>query len=160
MPAVGLTREQYESVFGKPLDDRQPGRSVRCKSCGGWHSTSKPWPHNCLPPAPPRNPDLTTPMIAPPFVPFRTGVLEGSEIINSRSDKREFMEKNDLVEWDSGVKQEGEPSERVQKRVFAEEVTRFQETDPLNIEPVDRIGETDLDGTEEITTEGMEVFDD
>ena len=156
MPAVGLTRDDFNRVFGTPSAERETGRSRRCRFCGDWHRLDRPWPHNCRDEAPPRA-DFATPMIAPKFEPFRTGVLEGAEIINSRRDKREYMAKNDLVEWDDGVQPERGPTEREEKEVFAREVKRFAETDPLNIEPVDRIGETDTDGSGDIATDVIEV---
>lgn len=159
MPAVGLSRDDFDRVFGAPVEDGAPGRSRRCNTCGGWHRMDQPWPHNCRRPAPPRNPNLATPQIAPPFVPFKTGELEGAEIINSRADKIAYMDKNDLVEWDAGVEPDREPTEREMKREFAGHVKRFAETDPLNIEPIDRIGETDLSEAPEVSTDGMEVFD-
>ena len=160
MPAVGLSREDYDRVFGPALEERETGRSRLCRTCGGWHRTDRPWPHNCRAPAPPRNPNLSTPQIAPPFQPFRTGVLEDAEIINSRHEKQEYMAKNDLVEWDAGVEPDREPTEREFVETFAKDVKRFAQVDPLSIEPVDRIGETDTDGAGEIDTEGMQVLDD
>ena len=160
MPAVGLTPAEFLSVFGPRADDAGPGRYRLCRSCGDWHSLDRRWPHNCRPPAPPRNPDLATPQIAPPFEPFRTGMLDGAVTIGSRAEKRAYMDRHDLVEWDDGVKPDREPSERDQKREFAEQVKRFAETDPLNIEPVDVIGRTDLNEAPEIATDGMQVFDD
>lgn len=42
-------------------------------------------------------------MVAPPFVPFVTGVTETAAYIGDRTDKREHMKRNGLVEWDAGV---------------------------------------------------------
>lgn len=100
-----MDEAKHAAIFG-PKDDLEPeapGRSRKCKVCGGWHSLSRPWPHNCREPAPPRNRDLAAPRIAPSFEPFKTGMLETAEVIGSRGDKREYMKRNDLVEYDEGV---------------------------------------------------------
>lgn len=159
MPAVGLSRDDFDRVFGARDDADAPGRSRLCRSCGGWHRMDRPWPHNCRAPAPPRNPDLATPQIAPPFHAFQTVGLD-PEVIGSRHDKREYMAKNDLVEYDAGVQPEREPTEREVKAEFAAQIKRFVEADPLAIKPVDVIGQTDLSEAPEVSTDGMEVFND
>lgn len=133
------------------------GRSRLCKVCGDWHSLSRPWPHNCRPPAPPRAP-LATPQIAPRFDAFRTGMLEGAAIINDRREKRDFMERHDLVEFDEGVAPPPEPTERQWREEFVSDLKRTMETDPLNIQPVDVIGRTDTEGAPEIDANDIEVF--
>lgn len=150
---------EYARIFGAPSEVGGTGRSRRCNTCGGWHRLDQPWPHNCREPAPPRNPDLASPQIAPPFHAFQTVGID-PEVIGSRHDKREYMARHDLVEYDVGVTPEREPTEREEKRVFAEQIKRYRETDPLNIQPVDVIGQTDLNEAPEVSTEGMEVFDD
>lgn len=157
MPAVGLSHDDFDRVFGA-RDDGAPGRSRLCRTCGGWHRVDQPWPHNCRPPAPPRNPDLATPQLAPQFVPFQTSGID-AEVIGSRGDKREYMERNGLVEYDAGVTPEREMTEREAKAEFAGQIKRYRETDPLNIKPVDVIGQTDLNEAPEVSTEGMEIFD-
>ena len=156
MPALNLSQTDHERVFGPRLEARKTGRSRRCKVCGDWHRLDRPWPHNCRSEAPPRA-DFATPMIAPAFQPFRTGVTEMGEIINNRHDKREYMARNNLVEYDDGVQPDTEPSEQEQKREFSEQITRFEQTDPLNIKPVDRVGETDTDGAGDIDATEIEV---
>lgn len=123
--------ERHAKLFG-PKDDlgAGPGRSRRCRSCGGWHRLDQPWPHNCRPPAPPRNPDLATPQIAPSFDAFRTGVTDDSAIITSRNDKREYMKRHDLVEYDEGVT--NAPTwveEKEREREVTDAIRRFRDTD-------------------------------
>lgn len=158
MPAVGLTLQEFAAIFGTHAE-REPGRSQLCRFCGGWHRLDQPWPHNCREPDPPRNPELATPQIAPPFHAFQT-VGADPVIIGSRHDKREYMARNDLVEYDAGVRPEPEPTEREAKQVFAQQIKRFAETDPLNIPPLDRIGETDTAGAGEVSLDGVEIADD
>jgi hypothetical protein len=156
MRAVDLSKADFERVFG-PREPMEAGTRKRsCRSCGGWHDLNKPWPHNCRPPAPPKNPDLATPQIAPPFQAFKTGELDGAEIITNRHEKREYMERHDLVEYDAGVKPDN-PSEREIEREYVQDFKRFMETDPLNIEPIDRVGEMDNDGAGDITVDDIEV---
>ena len=108
----------------------------------------------------PRNRDLATPQIAPKFEAFRTGQLEGAETINSRRDKINYMDKHGLAEWDEGIKPERDQTQKEWRAEFVAALKRFRETDPLNIEPVDRIGERDLGGASEIDTTDIEVFGD
>lgn len=106
MPAVGLSQEQFNRVFGPKddLDNNGPGRSRKCKVCGGWHRLDKPWPHNCRSEAPRRNLDLAMPQLAPSFEPFlSTPMHPDAEVIGSRNAKREYMKRNGLVEYDKGV---------------------------------------------------------
>ena len=120
------------------------------------HDLAKPWPHNCRPPAPPKNPDLATPQIAPPFQAFKTGELDGAEIITNRHQKREYMERNNLVEYDPGVKPDM-PSPREIERQYVEDFKRMEETDPLNIEPLEHVGDSDNGEAGEISIEDIEV---
>lgn len=161
MPSLAMHElgAEYDRIFGGDSEDRRTGRSRLCRSCGGWHRLDRPWPHNCRAPAPPRNPDLATPQIAPPFHAFQT-VGINPEVIGSRHDKREYMERHDLVEYDAGVTPEREASEREMQAEFAGQIKRFRETDPLAVEPVDVIGQTDLSEAPEVSTDGMEVFND
>lgn len=158
MVAFKFDRNHFESVFGAPRREEEPGTYRKCRTCGGWHKRGLT-PHNCREPEPPRNPDLATPQIAPPFHAFQT-VGADPVIIGSRHAKREYMARHDLVEYDAGVKPEREPTEREAKQVFAKEIKRFAETDPLNIPPVDRIGETDTAGAGEVSLDGVEIADD
>lgn len=156
MPAVGLSRQEFEAVFG-PRNADTTGRSLRCRVCGGWHPKGQV-PHNCRREAPPRA-DLAAPMIAPPFQPFRTGVLDDATIITNRAEKRDYMDRNDLVEYDAGVQPERGQTPREWQAEFVADFKRVMETDPLNRPPVERIGETETDGAGEIATDDMQVFD-
>lgn len=158
MPAIGLSREEYEAVFG-PRDVEASGRSRLCRVCGNWHPLNRPIPHNCRSEAPPRA-DLAAPMIAPPFQPFKTGVLDDASSITNRAEKREYMERNDLVEYDAGVQPDREPTMREWQEEFVSDFKRVMETDPLNRPPVERIGETETDGAGEIATDDLQVFND
>jgi hypothetical protein len=133
------------------------GRSRLCKVCGDWHSLARPWPHNCREPAPPRA-RLSAPQIAPRFEAFRTGRLEGAAIINDRREKQDYMERHDLVEYDAGVRPEPEQNDRQWREEFAQDLKRAIETDPLNVRPVDVIGQSDTDGAPEVDTAAIEVF--
>lgn len=98
-------------------------------------------------------------MIAPTFQPFVAGdVFDPVEISDPKS-KREYMEARDLVDWDSGVKPEPEQTARQWEEEFVTDLKRSVEQDPLAVKPVDIIGRTDLDGTGEIDTAGMEIFE-
>lgn len=149
--------DEYARIFGTREEPDAPGRSRLCKVCGGWHSLSRPWPHNCRSEAPPRA-DFPAPQIAPTFQPFMTGRMDTAEYIGDRRDKREFMERNDLVEYDEGV---GDHAQWVEDREYEREVVsdikRFVETDPINYPQVERINETNLEEAPEVSTEGMEV---
>lgn len=129
---------KHAKIFG-PKDDFDssgPGRSRKCKVCGGWHRTDKPWPHNCRAESPPRNISLATPQIAPPFQAFKTGELDTAEYIGNRADKQEYMKRNDLVEYAEGVDSRNDwVEERENERDIVADIKRFKETDPLNLSP-------------------------
>lgn len=141
---------------------RPAGRSRLCKVCGDWHRLDRPWPHNCRAEAPPRNPDLAVPMIAPTFQPFCTSPLDDGVIINSRAEKREYMARHDLAEYDEGVGKRNEwVEERELERQVVADLKRFHETDAENLSPdlkavpIDEAGSLD-EGTE-INTDAIEV---
>lgn len=99
-----MPQETHARIFGNPdSEERRVGKSRRCKSCGDWHSLSKPWPHNCRPPQGPRQ-HLAAPLLAPAFDSFvaQPG-SDVTEVIGSRNDKREYMKRNGLVEHATGV---------------------------------------------------------
>lgn len=152
-----MNAAEHARIFG-PREAGPPGRSRRCISCGDWHRLDKPWPHNCRPPAPPRS-DLAAPMLAPTFHPFVAGDVFDPVEIGDPKAKREYMEARDLVDWDSGVRPEPEQTERQWEEEFVTDLKRSVEQDPLAVKPVDIIGRTDLDGTGEIETDGMEIFE-
>lgn len=153
---IGLPQSEFDRVFGPKddLDSTGQGRSKRCKVCGGWHRLDQPWPHNCRAEAPPRNPNLATPLVAPAFQSFKTGELDGAEIITNRHQKREYMKRHDLVEYEDGVS--NTPTwveERENELQIVDDLKRFHETDPLNLSPdlkatpIDEAGSLD-EGTE------------
>jgi hypothetical protein len=144
---VAIDPDQFAAVFG-PKPERSNGRSRLCKTCGDWHSLDQPWPHNCRPPAPPRS-HLAAPMLFPKFEPFRPDMF-AETVINDRRDKRDYMERHDLVEYDAGVKPVQGPSEREWEQEFVADFKAAQEMDPLAIEPVDVIGRTDLNESPEV----------
>lgn len=159
--------ERHAAIFGPKddLGDEGPGRSRKCRTCGGWHRLDRPWPHNCRPPAPPRNPELATPQVAPPFQPFKTGVLNTAEVITNRYEKQEYMKRNDLIEHDPGIgKRNDWVEEYDNRRDIIADIKRFEETDPLNLppeykaQPMERDGSL-ADGTE-IETSNIEVIED
>lgn len=154
--AISDLGPEYARIFGPKLEERGAGRSRLCKSCGDWHSLSKPWPHNCREPAPPRS-ALAAPMVAPTFGEFVTGQLEGAEVIGDRKAKREYMERHDLAEYEPIEPAKG-PTEREWEAGFVQDFKRAMEEDPLNRPPVDVIGRTDTDGAGEISMDDVEVF--
>lgn len=145
--AVALDPDQYARVFG-PKSEPAQGRSRLCKACGDWHSLDKPWPHNCREPAPPRS-HLAAPMLFPKFEAFKPDMFADT-VINDRIEKRDYMERNGLVEYDVGVKPIAGPTEREWEAEFVADFKAAQEMDPLAIEPVDVIGRTDLNDSPEI----------
>jgi hypothetical protein len=149
--------DNFARIFGAREEPEGPGRSRKCKTCGGWHLLSKPWPHNCRQPAPPRNPDLHTPQIAPPFDAFMTGQTETAAYIGDRRAKRDYMDRHDLVEYDEGVAPDPEPTDRQLREEFARDLNRVLEMDPLAIKPVDVVGRTDTDGAGDIDVSSIEV---
>lgn len=132
MPVIGLTSEEFTRVFGPrdPLDSGPPGRSRKCRTCGDWHRMDRPWPHNCRVEAPPRNHDLASPQVAPRFEAFVTGGADEPVVIGDRRDKREYMARNDLAEYDAGVgKRNSWVEDRKRGDEIVETIKRFQETD-------------------------------
>lgn len=127
-----------------------------CRFCGDMHQRGRT-PDNCREEAPPRNPRLALPHIAPPYQPFIASHTEGI-VIDDRRAARNFMDQHDLVEYDAGVKPPPGPTEREWKEQFAQDVERQIQTDPLNRPPVEVIGRTDTEGAGEIDTAGIEVF--
>lgn len=164
MPTVGLSQNEFDRVFGPKddLDSSGPGRSRNCKVCGGWHRLDQPWPHNCRKEGPRRNLNLHTPQLMPKFEEFRTGVLEGSEIINDRADKREYMKRNGLVEYDEGVTNDPSWVEQIEyEREIVADLKRFHETDSENLPPDLKAQQMDesgsLDEGTEISSTDIEV---
>lgn len=148
---------EYARIFGPRDDlDAAPGkRSRKCKVCGGWHVLGA-WPHNCRSEAPPRA-KLAAPMLAPRFSEFVAGTHDDPVIINDRRDKRDYMERHDLVEYDEGVKPEPEPTERQWLEEFVTDFKAACEMDPLNRPPTEVIGRTDLEGAPEVDVSKIEI---
>jgi hypothetical protein len=96
-------------------------------------------------------------MLAPKFEPFVAGDHDNPVVINDRRDKRAYMDAYDLVEYDSGVRREPEPSERSWTEEFVADFKRVMETDPLNRPPTEVIGRADLDGAPEIDVTSIEI---
>lgn len=159
-----MTPERHAAIFGKKREEpEEPGRSRKCKVCGDWHRLDKPWPHNCRGEAPRRNKNLATPKLAPTFHAFKTGVLPGAEVIGSRNDKREYMKRNDLVEYDEGVDHRNEwVEERENERDIVADIKRFRETDELALPPDLKAQRFDeggsLDEGTEIEVDDIEVI--
>jgi hypothetical protein len=160
---------EHARIFGQPERADTPGRSRSCASCGGWHRTDKPWPHNCRS-APPARSALAAPPVYATFDAFRTGVMAGAETITSRNERREYMARHGLVDHDPGVQREVDhwTWEREQEREVVQTVKRFMETDPLNIPPdlkaTERVGDSDLggagvEGAGDIDTSSMEIIE-
>jgi hypothetical protein len=147
---------EYSRIFGN-RDDSAPATSRQrlCKVCGGWHTASS-WPHNCRPEAPARS-YLPSPRLAPRFDPFIAGTFDAPEVINDRADKRNYMQKHDLVEYDAGVTPESAPSARQWEAEFAADLQRAVQTDPLNRPPTEIIGQTDTEGAGEIDVTDLEI---
>lgn len=156
--AMQMSKEQFAAVFGTETDQTKAGRSRLCAVCGGWHSLDAPWPHNCRSPAPPRNPELASPQIFPTFEPFKPNHFDDA-IINDRRQKRDYMERHDLAEYDTGIKPDAGPTEREWEAQFVSDIKAAREMDPLAVEPVDVIGRTDLNHTPEIDIAAMPVAD-
>lgn len=148
---------EYGRIFGPRDDlDAAPGkRSRKCRFCGGWH-TLDAWPHNCRAEAPPRA-KLAAPMLAPRFGEFVAGTHDDPVIINDRRDKRSYMDRHDLVEYDEGVKPDPEPTERQWREEFAADFKAACEMDPLNRPPTEVIGRTDLEGAPEVDIDTIGV---
>lgn len=145
---------EYARIFGQT--ERGTGRARLCKVCGDWHSLSKPWPHNCRSEAPPRA-DLPAPRLAPKFEAFVAGDHTSPVIINDPRDKRSYMDRHDLVEYDAGVQPEPEQTERQWREEFVEDFKAAMEMDPLNRPPTEIIGRADLEGADEINVDTIEV---
>lgn len=157
---LAVDPKAFERIFGPREDGPKAGRFFTCRHCGEVHQRGRV-PHNCRDVAPPRA-DFATPMIAPGFEPFRTGLLPGAEVINDRREKQEYMRKNDLVEYDEGVTNElSWAEEKELEREIMLDLKRFAETDTdyytpdLKAERLDEGGSLE-EGTE-IDASGIEV---
>lgn len=165
MPDHRITADKHERIFGPPtVTGARPGRRrfYTCRFCGELHQRGAA-PDNCREPEP-RRPTLAAPLIAPPFQPFKTGMLDTAEVITNRHEKREYMARNDLVEYDTGVEGQRTPdwvADRQHEAEVVSDIKRFIETDPLNISPdlkAERMDESgSLDEGTEISADNIEV---
>jgi hypothetical protein len=83
-------------------------------------------------------------------------------VINDRREKIDYMERNDLAEYDAGAAKPAEAEwvrERKWDQVFVEDIKAAQEMDPLAVEPVDVVGQTDLGEATEVDTTVMPTID-
>ena len=158
----GISADRHADIFG-PRDDADqptPGRSKQCKSCGGWHRTDEPWPHNCRPYR--RNMQhLDAPRIISDIEPH----VEGGVYIDSRQTQRKFMKQNGLVEHEHFTETAGTHKQDFGKeyeRELVADIKQAMETDPLNRPPPEMIEDANEKATAEeaISTEGMEVIGD
>ena len=162
MARYAMSAERHAAIFGAPSEEEPGvGRSRLCKTCGGWHKLNA-WPHNCRPPRHGPTQRLAAPMLAPTFNPFKTGVLDNAEVIGSRNEKREYMKRNDLVEYDSGVGERNEwVEQRDNEREIVSDIKRFRETDSENLPPdlkAQRMEDAGaLDGASEVQVEDVEI---
>lgn len=158
-----MSPEQHARIFGQPdpMDSTGTGRARLCKACGGWHKRGHV-PHNCRP-EPPRRANLATPMVAPPFGEFKVGPEPDAEIITNRHERREYMARNDLVDYAPGVGQRNEWVEEYENdRDIVADIKRFAETDPLNLPPDLRVTEyvgDDPKADAEIDTDNMDMIE-
>jgi hypothetical protein len=160
--------DEHARIFGAPDREDRPGGYRKCRTCGGWHPRGRV-PHNCRPPAPPRNPDLATPQLAPTFTPFRTGLTDNAEVIGDRRAKRNYMEKHDLAEYDEGVTKPDEhwTAQKEEEREIAELISTISQTDTdylsdragFDVTNPERVGDdSSLSDGGEVDMGGVEVI--
>ena len=142
---------EYARIFGET--DRNTGRSRLCKVCGDWHKSGHV-PHNCRSEAPPRA-NLAAPQIAPRHEPFKPNIFKDTIISDGRQ-KRDYMERNDLAEYEP-VEKAPEPTDREWKNQFVKDWKQAAETDSAEIKPVDVIGQSDLSEANEIDVTDIEI---
>lgn len=161
MPRYAMTPERHAAIFGaKSEEPRATGRSRLCKVCGDWHLRGHV-PHNCRPAIQARQ-YLAAPMVAPPFEAFMTGQLDTAAYIGDRKAKREYMERNDLVEYDEGVGDRNEWVEEADtRREIIQTMREMRDTDTDYYGPdltADRMDEGgSLEEGTEIETDGLEI---
>ena len=157
----GISKDRHAAIFGQPDDlwEDKGGKRRNCKACGGWHRTDEPWPHNC------RNNDWRPPqtLAAPRIISDIEPHKEGDVIINSRSDQREFMRNNGLVEFETFDETAGTHKQdfnsKEYERDLVEDIKRGMEEDPLNRPPPKMVEEANAEATveEQISTDDIEV---
>ena len=131
-----MTPERHAQLFGAPLQEpSEPGRSRRCKSCGGWHRLTA-WPHNCMPPRVGPKQHLAAPQLAPKFEPFVAGTGFPPEPIMNPGHKPEYMKRPDLVPPDKGVGHRNAwVDDRESRDGIVSDIKRFHQTDTENLPP-------------------------
>lgn len=157
-----ISAERHAAIFGLHDDmDRSGGRKRKCKSCGDWHSTEKPWPHNCRPPR--REMQI---LDAPRIISDVEPHVDGGVLIDSRQKQREYMKKNGLIEHEDFTATAGTGKQDFNSRTYEEElvqdIKKSLQEDPLNRPPPQMIEEANekVSADEVISTEGMEVIGD
>lgn len=161
MKSLDLTPEQHARIFGPQLEERRQGRSRLCRVCGGWHALDRPWPHNCRGEQRPP-PKLAAPMLAPRFPEHVAHHSGEPEVIWGRRSQREYMKRNDLIQYEEGIEGQRKPEwieEREEIEAFGQALKKQTELDPLARPPIERIGESDLAGAEDIDTTRMDVIE-
>jgi hypothetical protein len=159
-----MTSERFERIFGglDHLDGSGPGRSRLCRTCGGWHRTDRPWPHNCRKPAPPRNPNLAAPQIAPAFTELCTDV-PGYEVLPTKRAMRDFLDRHDRIPWEPGLGDRTPEwvEEYDRQRDIVSDIKKSIEMDPLAIPPDMKALPMNPDGSladgTEIETNGIDI---
>ncbi|MEM6623917.1 MAG: hypothetical protein AAF674_16945 [Pseudomonadota bacterium] len=159
-----ISDDEHKRIFGDPERSETPGRSRKCKVCGGWHRLDEPWPHNCRTEQRPMQ-ILSAPQLAPDFPAHMTGQTDGAEYIPDRKAQREYMERNGLTNWEEGVGRGPDwVREREELDAITDTIKKYREIDSENLDPAlkatERVGETDL-GTDgaEVVPEGSPLID-
>lgn len=162
MAVSGISAEKYAGIFGTPDDlGEKGGRKRKCKSCGDWHSLSKPWPHNCREVK--RNMQV---LPAPRVIGDVEPHVHDGVLIGGRVDQREFMKKRGLVEFENFEESAGTHKQDFGSKAYeaelVQDIKRSLEEDPLNRPPPQMIEEVNEKATadEAISTENMEVIGD
>lgn len=147
---------EHARIFGdRPA--RAAGRYFVCRHCGDTHRRGAV-PHNCRESPAPRAP-LSAPMLAPKFEPFVAEQIGEGVVIGDRHDKREYMARNELVEFDAGVT--NAPTwvdEKREREELVQDIKRSMELDPAEVAPLERIGEADTEDAGDIDTADIEVI--
>lgn len=166
MPDHRVSADKHARIFGAPtVTGARPGRRrvFTCPYCGDLHTRGAE-PDNCRP-EPRRKPKLAAPMVAPPFEAFKTFPTDEGVVITNRHEKREYMARNGLVEYDAGVAGQRTPDwieAREHEAEIVADIKRFHETDPLNLSPdlkAERMDENgSLDTGTEIDASNIEVI--
>lgn len=159
----GISKGRHESIFGPSDDlwDEKGGRKRHCKVCDGWHQKNRPWPDNC------RTTRVSPPqrLSAPRVISDIEAHMEGDVIINSRSDQRNFMRDNGLVEFETFDETAGTHKQDFDSKEYEQDlvndIKRAMEEDPLNSPPPKMIEEANAESTveEQVLTDDIEVIE-